>query len=97
MAPFLATDSWPSRRSEPSPIARPPAAGSSGASSSGRGGTLGPEELARLAADARWQRSRFEDLERFIFDFLVGGSGGQGAAAAAAEANGEQQHAGVGC
>lgn len=33
---------------------------------------LNTAELARLAADPRWQGSRFENLERFIYDFLVG-------------------------
>jgi hypothetical protein len=36
-------------------------------------GALSPEQTARLAANPAWQRSGFEALERFIFEFLTGG------------------------
>eukprot|EP00887_Chlorella_sp_A99_P006611 scaffold3.g6611.t1 len=46
------------------------------ASTSTSGGVLTPEQAAVLAADPNWQRSRFESLEHFIYQFLVRGSPG---------------------
>ncbi len=43
-------------------------------------GQLSSAQAAELAASPAWQRSGFESLERFIFQFLTGGA--QGAAPA---------------
>lgn len=59
-----------------------------GDSSSGDG-ALSPAQAAQLAGHPSWQRSGFDDLERFIFTFLTGGAeagGGNGAAAGRAGA-----------
>ncbi|KAL4458908.1 hypothetical protein ABPG75_013773 [Micractinium tetrahymenae] len=50
-----------------------------GDSSEGNG-QLSAAQAAELAANPAWQRSGFESLERFIFEFLTGGAqGGAGA------------------
>lgn len=41
-------------------------------------GALSPEQAARLAVHPAWQRSGFEPLEKFIFEFLTGGSKAEG-------------------
>lgn len=43
-----------------------------GNNSSGNG-QLSPAQAAQLAGHPAWQRSGFEALERFIFQFLTGG------------------------
>ena len=40
---------------------------------SSRAGQLTKGEQQRLVEDEQWQRSRFGELETFIFDFLCGG------------------------
>lgn len=60
--------------------------------SSAGDGALSPAQAAQLAGHPAWQRSGFEELERFIFTFLTGGAGvgagagGNGAAAGRAGA-----------
>ena len=41
-------------------------------------GQLSGGEARRLAEDGQWRASRFGELEKFIFDFLVGGGGVDG-------------------
>ena len=55
------------------------------------GGALSPEEAARLASDARWQRSRFEALERFIYRFLVAGAGTSAASLASTYSSSKEE------
>lgn len=58
-------------------------------------GKLSGEQAAALAAHPAWQRSGFEPLERFIFEFLTGGNPAA-AAAATAGSNGTARGGGEG-
>lgn len=55
-----------------------------GDNSSGNG-ALSREQAAQLAGHPAWQRSGFESLERFIFQFLTGGGAGAEGGRAASE------------
>jgi hypothetical protein len=52
-------------------------------------GALSVAQAAALAANPSWQRSGFEPLERFIFEFLTGGSSNASSANGGATANGK--------
>jgi hypothetical protein len=66
--------------------------GGADASSSGR---LSPEQAAALAAHPSWQRSGFEALERFVFEFLTGGSRAGASSSSSSEAGGDVGRAGA--
>ena len=50
-----------------------------GGADSSSNGRMSLEQAAALATHPSWQRSGFEPLERFIFDFLTGGNEAGGA------------------
>ena len=65
-----------------------------GDSSSGTG-ALSSAQAAELASHPAWQRSGFEALEQFIFEFLTGGSDAVGSASSSSSSSSNGSRSGA--